>query len=262
MLFTTHDRNLIIDGETYLAAYSFEPTAIETTATLDPNNAELKSIYSEQITSAFVLGGGLRNATIIHLQGIDWRSLPPTVEAHPDTFKEVGQVGKVTGKGRTAFVLENRTRISAALAGSSVLKTSPVCLHNFCDVPRVVIGGGCGLNIGFYTHQATVDVVNSQSSFLLSSTSDFTYGYIEFTSGENAGCRFAISTGYNGAIELAEIPEGEVKVGDGVTAVGGCAKTPTACQAYGNYLNFMGIPTGGSWMPGMDAVQNAPIQRA
>jgi uncharacterized phage protein (TIGR02218 family) len=260
MLFTTHDRNLVIDNETYLAAYSFEPTAIETTATLDPNNAELKSIYSDQITPAFVLGGGLRNAKIIHLQGVDWRSLPPTIEAHP--FKEVGQVGKVTGKGRTAFTVENRTRISAALAGGSVLKTSPVCLHNFCDQPRVVMGGGCGLNIAPYTHAATITSVSNQASFHITDTADHTYGYIEFTSGENTGCRFAIATGVNGDIELAETPEGEVKVGDTVTAVMGCAKTPTACKTYGNFLNFMGIPTGGNWMPGMDQYQNAPIVRA
>lgn len=258
--YTTHDRNLMINGELYLAAYSFDPTAIEQTNTLEPNNAELRSIFSEEITPEFILGGGLKDATITHLAGIDWRSLPPTTDNHQP--KEIGKVGKVVVKGYQTFVLESRTEIAAALANGTILKTSPVCLHNFCDVPRKVIGGGCGLDIAFYTHEATIQSVSSQSSFHISDTSDHTYGYIEFTSGANVGCKFAIATGVNGDIELAEIPEGEVAVGDTVIAYMGCAKTPSACKQYGNFLNFMGVPTGGNWMPGMDYYQNAPIVRA
>jgi hypothetical protein len=112
-----------------------------------------------------------------------------------------------------------------------------------------------------FTFDATVTGVTSNLSFTVSNSSDFSFGVITFSTGENAGLSFGIGVSNSGAIRLADIPEGLVEVGNEVTLFRGCEKTIEACQAYGNLPNFGGIPTGGGWMPGSDKYQNPGIRR-
>ena len=253
--FTTHDRAIVIDGVIYQPWTSADPTAIAKQLGLKVDDLELRSVLTvDSFDQTFLLNNGLRNARITTMPGIDWRDIPATIADVPDNEKEVGLVGQVRVLGKTEFAIENLSEASSRLAQPQVQKTSPLCnVRKFCDER-------CGLDIADYTFTATVTSVASQIVFNLSDTHDFSWGSIRFTSGENAGAEFPIASGTGGLINMLEMAEGKVQIGDEAIVKRGCSRTMANCIAYGNIANFRGIPTGSNWMPGADFYKSSPTR--
>jgi uncharacterized phage protein (TIGR02218 family) len=253
--FTTHDRPLAIGGLNYQPNEAVNPSAIERNATLDVDNTELRGVQG-WVSGDYAINNGLLGMNITVLKGVDWRNPPATIEAHPERLKEVGIAGEVTLEGQSTWAIEHQSRVQRLLNQAPIRVTSPLCQHTFCD-------SGCGLDINNYTVATQITEVGSQTLFrLVGTTNNYSYGSITFTSGPNSGLTFGITEGSDGVIYLADVPEGKVSNGDSVIARQGCAKTESDCKnRYGNYLQFLGVPPKGGWMPGTNFYQNPSIVR-
>lgn len=87
----------------------------------------------------------------------------------------------------------------------------------------------------------------------------FDLGYVEWTSGANAGrksevSRHSLSSGA-GIFELFEAPVRSIAIGDGFVIRAGCDKQFRTCKAkFSNAVNFRGFPH----MPGDDTIIRYP----
>jgi uncharacterized phage protein (TIGR02218 family) len=253
--FTTHDRPLVIGGESYSPQESVGITAIQKTGSLDVNNVELTGVQGT-LTGNFVINGGLNGLGIQVLKGVNWRNLPATTDNHPTELKQVGIIGESSVEGETTWKIQVQSKIERLLNQAPIKVTSPLCSHRFCD-------SGCRLSFTDYTVTTTIQGVLSQTNFsLVGTTANYSFGTIKFVDGPNAGLTFGISEGSDGVIYLSEVPEGLVANGQTVIAFRGCTKTEDYCRnIYNNFTNFNGIPAGGNWMPGNERYQNPPITR-
>lgn len=254
-LYTTHDRPIVIDGMTAITSESILFSAIEQTANLDPNNAEIVGVQGI-ITADLITNQSAQEIEVVLLKGVNWRNPPATIAAHPVYLKQTGQIGEVTVQGETMWSVQIQDNIKRKLSQQIIKVTSPLCSHRFCD-------SGCTLDTADYTFDTTIATVSSQTQFQLAMTSlDFSFGTVTFLSGANTGLVFSIASGVAGLINLAEIPGKRIASGDQVRVFRGCEKTPEYCKVqFGNYVNFLGIPTSGKWMPGVDAYQNPGVRR-
>lgn len=255
--FTTHDRPIIIDNVTYQPWTSADPSAVAKELGIKVDDMELRSVLTtDSFDQQLLLNNGLRNARITTMPGINWRNVPETMSLIPDNEKEVGLVGQVRVLGKTQFAIENLSEASSRLSQPQVQKTSPLCnVRRFCDER-------CGLDIDDFRCFTIVDRVDSQILFTLVDKHDYSWGTIEFFTGENKGAIFSVADGEEGVINLLEMAEGRIQVGDEVIATRGCNRTLENCEEYENTLNFRGIPTGGKgWMPGADFYGSSPVKR-
>jgi len=243
--FTTHDKDLFIDGVNYRAREAVNPTNIEQKWDLSTNNSEIESILSsDAIRDGDILTGKYNDANVgIYL--VNFTDLPNTIE--DSIILQSGIVGEVTATDFN-YTFEVVSKASTLLNRKASKKISPVCLYRFGD-------SDCGVNLAPYTYSVTVTEVIDSSTFKINGTipdNALNYGKASFTSGLNNNLDgFILNYSANQIKLFAGMPY-IIQVGDTLTVVQGCAKTPTACKSYNNYLRFGGFPTGGNFMPGND----------
>jgi len=269
--FSTHDRNIVIAGVTYLANTAFEPTALQRNINIQVDNEEIKTIISSTaITEAMLASGMFDNATIT-IAAVDYTNPPSTLSGA--LTEQIGIIGQITSTD-TQFTMENLTLGTSLLRQSCTQRTSYQCRWDFCDVNKKFNPySNCTLNIANY--RWTTSVSDNQSSnglslsqIVISSTAmlshGLAYGTCIFTSGANQGVAYPIwdSYPYNGgtlvifSINLMY----QTAIGDTLIVQGGCDKTQSTCQTlYNNYINFGGEPQGGSFMPSNDFYFVSPI---
>ena len=114
----------------------------------------------------------------------------------------------------------------------------PTCLHSLYD-------SGCTLNRASYAVTGTVGAGSTLmqiNSTLSNPASWFTQGYIQFTSGVNAGTRRTVLAFSGGSFSLAMPLLNAPGVGDAFTAYPGCDHTSPTCTAkFSNMANFRGF---------------------
>lgn len=109
--------------------------------------------------------------------------------------------------------------------------------------PFTTYDGDCGLNIVTFTRTGTVTAVNSMQDIntnLAGFADDyFSYGGIEWLSGNLAGASAPVETSYNASGRVVMlIPLGaSPQVGDTFKIYPGCPKTPEACKDKFNNIN-------------------------
>ena len=124
--FTSHDRDLTIDGLVYRAAPGMAPSAIELRDCLDPDNVELSGALSSNAISEADLAAGRWDGAALRLSAVNWEA--PEVDP---VFLVRGELGAVeTGDG--GFTVELRGP-AALLEAPVVEETSPECRASLGD---------------------------------------------------------------------------------------------------------------------------------
>ncbi|MEL7199861.1 MAG: DUF2163 domain-containing protein [Pseudomonadota bacterium] len=234
--FTSHDRNLVFDGITHLAAPGMVPAAIRLTANLSDDSAEVEGVLSHRSILEKDLSSGLFDNATIEVGVVDWATFVNSILYY-------GKIGSVENDANS-FAAELRSS-KASLEQDLVPRTSPTCRAEFC-------GPQCGLSAQKFTSieaVTTIDVDGNQVGFSNISGSNYTDGQVRFLDGPQTGIVFGIVTTIGGRLVLDRPLSADVKIGVKAELREGCDHTHTTCSnRFQNVLNFRGEPH----LPGND----------
>jgi uncharacterized phage protein (TIGR02218 family) len=243
--FTDHDRELVVDGLTYVASTGFLPSAIKTASDLSVDNLDVDGFLDDAALRAEDLIAGLFDGARIEVFIVNWADL--------------GQGRLLLRKGFLGEIKRADQRFSAEIRGLSnrLQQTAGKLYSRLC---RVDLGSSeCGVALGPRTDTyAVTQVIAADMVRIITAraTGYFTFGKATFTTGANAGAVNEVLLHDGQTIRLFVPMPRPIVVGDQIVLVAGCDKTPETCNAkFANILNFRGEPH----IPGNDKVFSYPV---
>jgi uncharacterized phage protein (TIGR02218 family) len=244
--FTDHDRELVVDGLTYVASTGFLPSAIKTASDLSVDNLDVDGFLDDAALRAEDLIAGLFDGARIDVFIVNWA--------------ELGQGRLLLRKGFLGEIKRADQRFSAEIRGLSnrLQQTAGKLYSRLC---RVDLGSSeCGVALGPRTDTyAVTQVIAADTVRIVTAraTGFFTFGKATFTTGANAGAVNEVLLHDGQTIRLFVPMPRPIVVGDQIVLVAGCDKTPETCNAkFANILNFRGEPH----IPGNDKVFSYPVR--
>lgn len=249
--FTSLDKDLTVSGNTYEAGLNV--TSIAQAAGLAVNNLEVTILYNGTFQRVDFLAGRWDNARW-YLFETNWKSTS-------DGQLVIGYY--VTGEvrpGETSVTIEIRG-LSQFLQQPIGFVTSKTCRARFADYPTPVNGNLCRISPSSYLTSGSITSVTSQYVARDSARGEdadwFTEGYLEFTSGDNAGLAQKVKDyDANGTFTFSLPFPFAIQAGDTYQAIAGCRKRRNLdCRTkFDNILNFQGEPD----LPGPDRATEQP----
>lgn len=243
--FTTHDQDLMVNGQRFRAATGFAPTAIASSNALNVDNLEVDgALSSEAITSADLRAGRFDFARI-EIFLVNWQA------------PEQGVIML-----RTGFLGEVRTedeRFSVEVRGLKQMLQHPIG-DAFSPECRADLGDRrCRVTLRGFTQGGLVTSVSGPASFVAADLTQpdgwFRYGMLRWHSGGNAGLDFEIKSQSGTALSLIQAPPAPIEAGDRFDIMAGCDKSFSTCRdKFDNVLNFRGEPH----VPGIDSLLDYP----
>ncbi|TNE36266.1 MAG: DUF2163 domain-containing protein [Alphaproteobacteria bacterium] len=243
MFFTDFDRDLKVEGETYLAASGYSRSAIANAAGFTVDNLDLIGALSSEVISETDLFSGLYDYAEVRIFLVNWQDISMGVIP-----LRKGWLGEVSAKDG-AFTAELRGLSQAFLHEVGELY-EPLCRADLGDA-------SCGVDIEALTVTDEIASVTSRSDFTLAEYDGadglLAGGILTFTSGANANRSGEIRSWSRDEKRLTlflDMPF-EVAEGDAVSFFAGCDKRFSTCKArFDNVVNFRGFPH----VPGTDAL--------
>lgn len=250
---TDHDRDIIVDMAdisdvpvTFRSATGLLPSDVTTAIGLDADNFEVEGPLADIITKTDVLGGRFARARV-RLFEVDWNEAWPAVGAILQ-----GKLADSSIKGsRYVFEIRSDTEAFQQTIGRLI---TPYCDAEFGDsrCTKAVPQFAAEITAVTNAFKFTLDLAGSYANDY------FTYGKVEFTSGELAATDpvevFAY-IGSSGLVTLLVPLAKEPEIGDQLIIKTGCSflkKSDTAnlqtCHFYDNVVNFRGMDQ----VPGSD----------
>jgi uncharacterized phage protein (TIGR02218 family) len=232
---TSHDRDIVFDGETYLSVAAYSPSDIVSAADLSPDNLELDGFLSSPaITEEDILSGRWDYAAI-ELFEVNYADL-----TQGRNLIRSGSLGEINGD-RSKFRVELRGLLQK-LSRHIVRVTTKDCTADLGDAR-------CAVNLATFTVTGSVTTATSQSQFTDSARTEesnwYTGGLLTWLTGENAGLQMEVRRSTSaGVIELQESMPFTVQVGDTYSMYAGCTKrfTEDCVGKFSNGVNFRGFP--------------------
>lgn len=240
--FTTHARDLVIDGVRYAARSSFAPTALDGAEDLSVANMEVQGVLDDAALTEADMIRGLWNYAWVYVFEVNYTDLSMGA-----MVLRVGTLGQVTTR-RGAFTAELRG-LAQPLQQAWGEVYSLTCRARYGDER-------CKIDIEAMRVSVTVAAVDPTAPRRIFWTSASgmadgwaTAGKVLFTSGNADG--YWREVGVHGAaerIELAEPLPITFAPGDALWLYPGCTKTLQACKDKGNVINMRAEP----YLPGPD----------
>jgi uncharacterized phage protein (TIGR02218 family) len=243
--FTSHDRDMEIEGVIYSASPGMEPSAISESLGLGSSGLEISGTISNAAIREDDLSAGLWDRANLSIFLFDW-----TQPGAGQRFLASGQLGEVSYSGdRFQVDVEGA---AAKLKLPVVPLTSPGCRAKFCDAD-------CGLNYRRFLSEHRVASVNAEkitfSAALPTPINSFAYGELRWLDGKNAGLISSIFSSDANSVQISELPYFEVVPATRVALLQGCDKTLATCSnRFANIVNFRGEPH----LPGNDLLTRYP----
>ena len=238
LAFTSHDRDLWLDGLHHRAAPGMVPSATRRSARLDDDSAEVEGALTHDSISEADLVAGRFDRAAIAVGVVDW----DTCE-HAVLYR--GTLGEIAVSDGT-FSADLRSA-KTALDVDPAPRTSPLCRARFC-------GPGCALNAERYTVTAAVassSVDFETIAFVCVDHALFLHGEMVWLDGAGAGLRARIVDADTSGLMLDRPVDAEPVPGTRARLLQGCDRTLATCATrFGNALNFRGEP----FLPGNDLI--------
>lgn len=246
--FTEHDRDLVIDGETFVSAAAFDPSTIRTVADMSVSDLDIVGAFdSELITPEDLLAGRYYGASF-WVAEVSWFA----PEAGKDVLK-FGWIGRVKEEGG---------KFTAELHGPEIRLQQPLLRIHTPGCTAVLGDDRCKEDLGAWTRSGTVSATTNNQSFTGSmevpSETYYEFGMVTWTSGANIGLSMEVGNAtLEGVVSLfAEMPF-DIEVNDTFSIVAGCNGSLGACKLkFDNVLNFRGTPHA----PVSDDVLKGPVR--
>jgi len=245
--FTTHDRDLTIDGLVYRAAPGMLPSAVSVSDGFDADSVDVRGALTSDAITAADLRAGRWDGAALFVFMTSWEA-PGAEVLHVAR----GTLGEVSLKG-AAFAAELNGP-SAALEGAVVEQTSPTCRASLGDkrcrvdmaplvrMARVVAMAG-ERDVTF----AYLDMPHPNPS--PDGEGLYAYGRVRWIGGANSGLVSQVRASAGAVLTLREAPAFEPAAGDLVEIAEGCDRRFETCVGrFGNGANFRGEPH----LPGID----------
>jgi uncharacterized phage protein (TIGR02218 family) len=242
--FTTHDRDLVIDGLVYRAAPGMVPSAISIGDGFDAGTLDVSGALTSDAIAADDLADGRWDGAAIFLFACDWEN-----GGAPLPLAR-GEIGDVSAKG-AGFEAELRGP-AALLERAAVEQTSPECRAELGDKR-------CRVDMAPRRRLTRVVAVADEASVEVADASAlagaYAYGRLRWLTGGNSGLESAIVASDAALLTLREAPPQPAATGDLVEIAEGCDKSFATCTGrFANGANFRGEPH----LPGMDLLTRYP----
>lgn len=236
--FTEHDRDLVVEGETFVSTASFDPSSIKVNANLSVSDMDVQGAFDSAYIDAADLLAGRYNGASFWVAEVLWDD----TAAGKDIIK-FGWLGNIRESGG---------RFIAELLGPERILRGNI-LDTYTASCRVPLGSPkCGVDLETFTEAGTVTSVSSRRVFNVSGLSlpsgddlYYEFGLLTFDgSGSlNNGLSMEVKKFDGTTIELMLPMPFDVEAGDSFTVTAGCNHSLSACRfKFNNVLNFRGFP--------------------
>lgn len=242
--FTTHDRDLAIDGLVYRATPGMLPSSISLSDGFDTDTLDVKGALTSDAIRAADLNAGRWDGASVSIFMVDWEA------PQGDRLAIArGELGEVTIDG-DAF--------EAELKGPTALLDRPVVEHTSPDCRAALGDRRCRIDMAARTRLTRIAAIIDEDVFDVgeaASGNAYGYGTLRWIGGANCGLDSAILRSDGARLTLREPPPYAPVIGDLVELREGCDKRLATCAArFGNAANFRGEPH----LPGIDLLTRYP----
>ncbi|WP_174275093.1 DUF2163 domain-containing protein [Sphingomonas bacterium] len=243
--FTSHDRDLAIDGLVYRAAPGMTPSAVSVSDGFEVDTLDVSGALTSDAITAGDMAAGRWDGAAARLFAVDWRD-PGGGSLHL-TRGELGDVAIRDG----AFSAELRGP-TALLERLVVERTSPECRASLGD-------RRCRVDMAPRTRFARIVAVGDATTVTVDATEPeagaYGYGRIDWIEGANSGMASLIAGSDGATIMLREPAPFAVEIGGLVRLREGCDRALATCRdRFANAINFRGEP----YLPGNDLLTRYP----
>jgi uncharacterized phage protein (TIGR02218 family) len=250
--FTDHDVDLLVDGNTYVAAVGYTRTAIAANADMSVDNMDVNGIFDDASITETDLRSGLFDGAEVRVFLVNW--------ANPAE----GMMALRRGRLGDVLVTPSGVFQSQLMGFGQVLQQTVGNL--FTPSCRADLGDAkCGIDLdaGRWRKAATVTSVTDTRTFTIAVSEPravdgwFVDGVVSFASGANAGRSMEVKawTQATATVTLFLPMPSPIAVGDTLTLYPGCRKTTADCrEKFANIVNFRGEP----FVPGLDGLLQSP----
>ena len=243
--FTSHDREVELDGLILRASPGMMPSSIVESIGLDVDGLDVRGALTADAIRADDLSAGRWDAARLSIFLFDWTNPSAGVRV-----LAVGELGAISHSG-SEFDAEFKGP-AAKLDRAVAPYTSPGCRADFCDTD-------CGLNATRFSHQAQIISVSGSElnlgAPLTGIPESFAFGKLRWLNGPNCGLWSDILSVTATSIQLMSQPAFPALLGNRIELIEGCDKTIATCGArFGNAINFRGEP----YLPGNDLLTRYP----
>lgn len=241
--FTSHDRDLVIEGLAYRAAPGMTPSAISISDGFEVDTLDIAgALTSDAITEADMAAGRWDGAAV-RLFAVDWSDPGQTLHLTR------GMLGDVSIRdGAFSAELKGPT---AMLERPVVEQTSPECRASLGD-------RRCRVDLAPRTRIARVVAVAGQVLTIDAeepSPNAYGYGRIDWIDGANSGLSSLAAASDGAAVTLREATALPIEVGTRLRISEGCDRSLATCRdRFANAANFRGEP----YLPGNDLLTRYP----
>ena len=237
--FTTFDKNIELNGNTYISRTGFIPSAIQVFNRANPDNISVSGLLSTVLNKADIIAG-FYNYIKIKIFLVNWEDLSQ------------GVINLFNGfTGRFDVVDDNTFRVELSSLKQRLLNNIGRVVTPEC---RVDLGdNSCRVDLLALSREGQITEVTSRNEFEVSlsySDNDFAnLGIFTFTSGRNQGKAIEIRSQIGRDIVLYLATPFNIEVGTTYSMVPGCDKRFSTCHdKFSNRVNFRGFP----YLPGLD----------
>ncbi|MEM6550116.1 MAG: DUF2163 domain-containing protein [Pseudomonadota bacterium] len=239
-LWTDHDADIELGGETYLAQRGFNVSGLEYRTDGSVSGGDLEALISiDGVTREQLLGGVLDGARVT-LSVVVWSN--PSLGAGVLSFGWIGQADE-SGTGRMTLELRG---LAQALEHQIVPIVTQACPARFVSQPGEE-PRPCRVDAALHT--VSVSVVSATRDVVTVSGADgaatYVGGRLTFTSGVLSGVRTGVRSADadTGALTLYVPLPVAPGAGDTAELLAGCDKSIQTCRdRYNNVVNFRGQP--------------------
>lgn len=241
-----YDHNDVYGVTTYSASQGIDPSTIAADVNYSVANSEGRILVSttlQGLTLEMVDSGALDDGEWDCFL-LDWRNPEPGSAMLLDAG-DLGEVRTENGMVIIPELLSYAMRLRQAIG--TVWQRPGRCIFGTPANSQT----GCGVDAEVLWQAGVVQSVGAESDRTFTgNTSTFFPGRVEFTSGPNAGKRYAVESVSGSTITLAETTPYAIEPTHAYRHRPDCTKLkdgPLGCDSYGNWLNFKGewtIPSG------------------
>jgi uncharacterized phage protein (TIGR02218 family) len=251
--FTDHDREILFEGDLYIASSGYSRTAISNDASLSVDNLDVEGVFDSAAITEEELRAGLFDHAEVRIFLVNWAA-----PGQGALRMRRGWFGEVLLNEQGTFRTELRGMTQALQQQIGELY-SPECRADLGD-------HRCKVPLADWTRFGLVTSVLDRTAFIATMEGPespdgwFAGGVLTFDSGANAGRAIEVKawTASDARIELYLALGYPIAVGDAFRIHPGCDKRLATCiDRFDNVLNFRGEP----YVPGQDAMMSYPNAR-
>jgi uncharacterized phage protein (TIGR02218 family) len=242
--FTTHDRDLELDGLLYRASPGMLPSSISLGEGFGVDTLDVEGALTADGISARDLRAGRWDGAAVTIFMVDWErpAEERLVLAH-------GELGEIAARG-DAF--------DAELRGPTAMLERPVVEQTSADCRAELGDRRCRVDMAGRVRMTRVTAVPSDTVLDVADAAGgnvYAYGSLRWLGGANCGLHSPILASEGTRLTLREPPEFAAAPGDLVELREGCDKSLATCTGrFANVANFRGEPH----LPGIDLLTRYP----